>query len=331
MMVRDVFGYRCDCFAGFMRNPNTDKNRDICRSMPPTSCATTDFGHFIDTNDNNVCKKCHPTCEKCTPRPSGDTTTTDEWLCTACRGRGEMLSRKTTTEDFGMCKCPHGMFRPKLDPPPVGQVHPDSAYDCKPCGMYCSDCDDNGKCITCEPNTEKLPDDVNCTCKDQFSVGKNGKCVPDEELARNDCKYDEVFDDRTNSCGKCHPTCLTCWTVERDDKCKKDRCKDPNMFYDDAPGSPTYKCLCKEGFFMTPDWTCKPCAVGCKSCTNDFDTCTCGDNTSAYVPADNKCPCDTTTGEWSPMDLACGPPRTNLKCRISEFWDTTITLADKCN
>jgi len=229
-------------------------------------------GFFLNPHDNNSCKPCAKHCKTCTEKSCTECLNgfypfaKDPRHCVPCRGDRYVVEKGQCTKcKPGHClKCVAGNSN-KCEVCHVSTflVNGQCINAC-PAGTYRY----RNTCTPCTPNCGKCLDKDHCVdCKAPLIL-YNKTCT-------TKCPTGYILNNLTKKCVRCPQNCIEC--KKNNKSCTK--CEAPYILYNKV-------CLknCPEGTYVA-NGTCKPCSVGCVSCTAH----TCVKCAPGLKPKGNQC------------------------------------------
>ncbi|KAL4470429.1 hypothetical protein ABPG74_012040 [Tetrahymena malaccensis] len=249
------------------------QNCQTCNGKEVNSCLTCRQGFYKDENDagkcifcdtengffisGEYCKKCHPTCKKCSNSSS-------EKNCTACDGGDKLLHSDNTCQK---CDTQNGFY--------IQENSNISLRKCLNCHIDCLTCEDSNqnKCLKCKEEHTFFDENHICRkchhdCDQCLGPDQNqcSKCLTPKKYLSTDnnicstCKQNEYNDGI--KCNKCSPNCNKCDNYAICQDCGNDT----HIKNDKSCGN------CDINEFANDKNECSPCHSDCYSCIGSKET-----------------------------------------------------------
>lgn len=277
------------CFGPLNTNClSCSDNNAVISSLNICECIE---GYYPKQDDPLVCEACYKDCLACNGL--------SQYNCTKCF---DGSSQEITI--YGDCACKDGYYKV-----------PGNKLLCWPCSFSCQTCsgDQSNQCITCkDPNTsvlegictcnqgyyktEKFCEKCNTTCLSCISKDHCTSCSDISMILSNgecECPIKTYFN--TSHCESCPEKCQICKSLSSCSQCLDGYFLYNNLCYpcntaclacngpeinncskctDDMVLSES-SCICKQGKYMSLNYTCNSCMDKCLICYDDFSCLKC--------------------------------------------------------
>lgn len=302
-------------------------------------CVTICIAGFYGDLTENKCKPCDSSCVTCsgklktdckscvdkeTVAPNGECKQCDS-ACKTCRGMtaNECLSCDSNlyfVDSSCKDKCPNGYY-PVENPIKV----------CLMCDIACSTCISGSQSDCTKCNGEYYFKSVD-------TILKTGQCLkvceqplvsnPSTKNCEKNCDSNQYLDKKTNICGSCNTTCLTC-IGPSGKECTS--CASPNFLF-------SLNCVnnCSNGYYPDPNKRlCNICSSACINCKEANSCVECASDVYLDVTFKNCTKCETKGYYIDKNEKTCNPCYFScLKCISTdtclECDSNTVLKLNKC-